>query len=1028
MDNAFTGEGSWREMGDAVLDYARGVVWDPATLVTLGVGRALSGTATRASAAAARNTMIRAYRRAMSRGATGRAALATVGAATAAAPFIAPDLALNVGTDILQQGQLIRAGAQEDYSGAQTAVAAAGTMAIPALMLAGQGVAALRRGALKNTWLGSVDTAYLEKTMTEVQAWEATAQRVDRSALIDFTDDTFGRIEGDPNLFLDWAGAKFEAGEIVNERNERLSDPDVKNLFEKYFWFGDRGTETKGYFETLQEAGFVVHPSMLENNTISGVYGQAITFLSDEAAERVVRGFEEATGRQLGITPTADGLAAHFINRSKQLGEGLGIRSMISRAERMGLSGEELMRATSGTAKQADNPEVAQFAVSVYKRLLTSHFSTTGANIRGFGQLVSLDTLADIFSSSVYATQSVFYNRFRGDTEAATRYANQAWASLYAPARRTAGVFSPQVELDYSTRILEMNPEAMGRLFRDISGDSGPNQALAQFNMEGSRVAAGVDAGTRGVQTVTGVILQDDLSKRWAFASNLDREIMRGYGQTAQQLMGREDFALEMFSEKFQGLLDRAVFRTQRQTASVNWSTLPGRNGLRNAARAFEDFTTRDFPALGLVIPFPAFMNTTVATLGDMTGVNAARRLIAAQRGQPLDFADQDFGELVGKTAAGFVFVGAMVPGAVERIQNGYSWNQDVDERTGEIEDRTFDWPSSTMRLTSQIIGHMLVGQDVSSDPLELAGQIQRGEVTLDASQIPRDLITELSIQAGPGQAIRDFDGALQGVRDVINTTLDNPEDLGGALEDFAISILVRPIQGATRPLDPINAVVGLARDGNMNPDLRQGPAGITEAFRYINQLLPETSGVQDLPRRATPLRGTDANVDLGRFLGGNRASRTPNVAEAMFSAAGIPSWRSVKWNGPPEVRNFMDSIAAPIFEREAIRLLQNNPDYFEGSTTTEQREIVLGELRGRVRDQVMQIMETRGTPRTLNAARKLASADQGRVSRVTSFLGYEGDLSDILKREDAFEVINRIQYFVDNYETVFHGELDLGR
>ena len=1027
MDNAFTGEGTWREMGDAVLDYARGVVWDPTTLATLGIGRVLSAVGSRASTAAARNVMIRAYRRALSRGATGRAAITAVGASAAAAPYIAPDLALNVGIDIAQQGQLIRADAQEEYSGAQTALAAAGTMAIPAIMLGMKGAGALRRGALRNTWLGATDTAYLEKTMTEVQAWEATAQRVDRSQLIDFSDDTFGRLEGDPNLFLDWAGAKVVAGDIVNENGERLNDNDVMNLFERYFWFGDPGQETKGYFLTLKDAGFVVHPSMLENNTISGVYGQAITLMSDEAAEKIVRGFEQASGRQLGIEPTVDGLAAHFINRSRQLGEGLGIRSQLSRLERQGLSGRELLEATSGRNAQADDPQVGQFAVSIYKRLLTSHLSTTGANLKGFSQLVEIDTYADIFSATVYATQSAFYKNIRGDTEAATRFANQAWASLYAPARRASGVLSPDLDLDYAIRVLEMNPEAQERLFREISGDSGPNQALSQYNLEGSGVARGADAIARGAQTLTLVTLQDNLTKRWAFASNLDREIMRNYGVTAQEFWARQDSALEMRSDTFQAALDRAVFRTQRQTASVNWTTLPGRDGMRWAAKSFEDGINRNFGgALGFVVPFPAFMNTTVATLGDLSGVNAMRRLYAASRGKPMDYADQDFGELMGKAIAGWTIVGAGVPAAVERIQGGYSWSQDVDPRTGEIEDRTFDWPGSTIRLASQMIAHSMVGENISSDPNELAAQISRGEVTFDLAQIPADLIREFGIQAGPGQALRDFDGSLQTVRETLNTALENPEDMGEAFSDLAIALLTKPIQGSLRPLDPINMAVGLARDGNMNPDLRQGPEQLNQAFRYINQLLPEVSGVDDLPRRATPLRGTSQNVDLGRQILGNRMSRTPNVAEAMFNSAGIPSWRSVRWDGPPEVRNFMDGLAAPIFEREAIRALRENPDYFE--MTTQEKEIILGDIRGRVRSYVIDIMETQGTPRTLNAARKLAGADQARVREVINFLGYEGDLSDILAQDNGFEALSRIQYFVDNYDQIFHGDLSLGR
>jgi hypothetical protein len=693
--------------------------------------------------------------------------------------------------------------------------------------------------------------------------------------------------------------------------------------------------------------------------------------------------------------------------------------------ERQGLSGRDLLEAATGTGPQAGGPEVMQYTVSVYKRLLTSHLATTGANLKGFAQLVSIDTYADLFSAAAYATQSAYYRSIGGDAAKGAQFANNAFASLVTPLRRAAGVFTPDLDMNYAMRVLEMNPDAARRLSREIAGDSGPNQALAQYNLEGSRVAGGIDAATRGVQTLTLVRLQDDLTKRWAFAANLDREIMRNYGVTAQQFWSRQDSPLEMRSDLFQSALDRAVYRTQRQTASVNWSALPGRDGARALAKSFEGFVNREIPGLGFIIPFPSFMNTTVATLGDLSGVNAMARLVGASRGRQLDYADQDFGELMGKAVAGWTLAFAGVPAAIERMQGGYSWNQDVNAM-GEVEDRTYDWPGSTLRLASQMIAHSLVGQDISSDPNQLMEQVSRGEVVFDTSMIPPDLMREFGLQAGPGQAMRDFEGSIQLMRESFNAAISGDATALEAIGEVLTTLAVRPIQGATRPLDPINTVVGLARDGNMNPDLRQGPAQLNQAFRYINQLLPETSGVDDLPRRATPLRGTDQAVDLGRQILGNRTTRSPNVAEAMFNSAGIPSWRSVRWDGPPEVRNFMDSLAAPIFEREAIRALQQNPNYF--NMTTREKDLIIGSVRSRVRAQVIDLMDTRGTPRALNAVRRLSTANQGRLNRVIDFLGYEGDLAEILAGDDGFEAINRIQYFVDNYEEIFHGDLSLGR
>ena len=57
--------------------------------------------------------------------------------------------------------------------------------------------------------------------------------------------------------------------------------------------------------------------------------------------------------------------------------------------------------------------------MSVYKRLLTSHLATTGANVKGFTQLVSLNTAADFVSAAISLSESGFYKYVKGDAKIA---------------------------------------------------------------------------------------------------------------------------------------------------------------------------------------------------------------------------------------------------------------------------------------------------------------------------------------------------------------------------------------------------------------------------------------------------------------------------------------------------------------------------------------------------------------------------------------------------------------------------------
>ena len=58
MDNAFTGEGSWREMADAMYDYTKSAVVDPSTILSLGLGKLFGFAGTKASSLAGKTKQL----------------------------------------------------------------------------------------------------------------------------------------------------------------------------------------------------------------------------------------------------------------------------------------------------------------------------------------------------------------------------------------------------------------------------------------------------------------------------------------------------------------------------------------------------------------------------------------------------------------------------------------------------------------------------------------------------------------------------------------------------------------------------------------------------------------------------------------------------------------------------------------------------------------------------------------------------------------------------------------------------------
>ena len=1056
MDNAFTGEGSWSEMGDAIYDYSKAAIYDPTTILSFGLGKIFSFGATKASSITARSLLIKGFQEYVKQGMSKTAARVAVGkAVTKAAPVVAAEAVFNVGFDALYQAQLINTDAQEEFSFTQSAVNAAGSILMPAVLFGtSASVKGLRRSDfLKDTWIGSKELDVAALKMDAATALAESRKRIKNKQLIDTVDENFGRIAGGDSGFLAWQTVKAKAKSAIARKQEVDTDTETMNIFMKNFWFGAKDGSTKGYYQALKDAGFVTTPAMIDEYKVTGTFAQTIMFLKPNTVKNMMTSFEKETGRKLKIKKTPAGLRDHMVRETSEGSMTMQTSSQLSRLENLG--GAELTKALKnmGKGKMPDDPKKLQFALSVYKRLITSHLSTTGANIKGFGQLVSLNTAADIFTSAINYTIAGGA-KLTGKSDTAEMYANRGYGSLLGALRRGASILSPELDYKYAQKILELNPKTAETLFRDISGDGGVRDSLEHFNLDAKGkvnsegkvinpdatldprsptyvIAKGADAVTKGAQTITLVRMQDEVTKTWSFGTNVNQAIMREYGTSPQKFFDRSDAALEMATDRFKNnVLEKAAFRTMRETASVNWSTLPANNAFRAAARFIETITNKT--PVGFIVPFGSFLNTTIATMGDLSGFNAIRFTLEKQMGgKKLDFATQEVAESYGRMAAGWsaVALGTYTAGgAIDRVKEGLAWNQERKD-DGSIQDNRFDWPFSTIRVVEQMLAHGTKGNP----------EILKGLEGFSWDEVPDDLWQELRNQLG-GQSVRDlkdfernlFDYGLA-LLEVKESNLVTGDWVGSGLskvaeftEDLVFPPASRILQGATRPLDPVNQLWGLVTDKNMSPDLRQGPEKYNSAIKYVNNLfdslgLPSST---DLPRRAMPTRATDLQVDSGKQVLGVRGSREPNTIEAMLNSAGMSAWKAIKFDGPAEVKNYMDTLVAPYLETAARRYLKKNPEFFRLSQAEKER--VMKSIISEAKTNVTEVMQNSAIPRNLEMVRVLSGKNKDKVKRVMEFMGIEGELEDILKEEDALNTLRKIDMLVENYDKIFFGDLEL--
>ena len=333
--------------------------------------------------------------------------------------------------------------------------------------------------------------------------------------------------------------------------------------------------------------------------------------------------------------------------------------------------------------------------------------------------------------------------------------------------------------------------------------------------------------------------------------------------------------------------------------------------------------------------------------------------------------------------------------GAEALFSRGFGGGQDM----GDIEDKTYDWPVSTIRLLSQITAHAIGESNDFSD--------------FQFKRIPKDLLAELAIQTG-GQAFRDLDMAGSVLKNVANKLMEGD---AGPLVDFLQSSRSRIIQGATRPFDTPNQIIGMFTDANMNPNLKEGVFLQGEAMRYINNL-PALFGMQPLSEglteKATPFRGTNKSLNVSKNALGVRVIEEPNTIERMVNVAGMKWYDIYRVDAPNSIRNQMNQIAYPFFELRADEALRKNPDYFDLVPNT-QKEILV-DIAKKVKEDVLKQMEA-SVPESINIMRVLSNKNEKKVKAIIKTLRLEEDnLEDIIKRPDALKVLKTIQYLLDNY------------
>lgn len=1019
--NIFTGEGTWSETFDGVFDYAKAVVHDPVTLASLGVGKALTAGGTKVASQALKATAMAAFKASLKTGATREVAAQAAKQATRmgfvslgaknVVKYSAVDFVANIGLDISYQNSLIEVGAQEKYNPMQTGIVALGTLALPAIIAATKGLTALARNArtasVSKTERGLFE-AYVDVQRKfgnlDSNAIEAAVKsRMNLASLNGPLKTTFQNFKSNINNFVPWSDAKVEAGKVLNKEGIELTAGEAQNLFWKSFIFGDTTGTQPGFAKSVADAGFVYVPRG-KDDKITNFFGDAMSYLDDAVVKELVTNFESTVGKAFnGTVETAEQLASAFKARQSLFGSGLfdskKVKDILGKVD--ATTGDVIKQLTTEASEV--HPELGKYALSVWKRLVTSHPATVGLNLKGWANLSVLNTASDVVLGGLKLGEASFY-KLAGNKGAYEAALNASKGSILGNIKRGYNLLKFNDTVESAENYLLLKPDLYEKMLSTSSGGTEAGNVLKHFNIDpNTAVGKGATYVTEpfvnAAQTIYGVRLQDEFTKLLSFHSALEQGIIREYGQNFNQFMSKPDAYVEMFSPRFKNNVDSwALNRTLRETASKNWSQKEGRGVFLSTAKALEAVSRN--PAGGYAIPFGSFMNTALATLADYAGFNAVKHLTAKSANAlgitnyKFDFAEEEGAELIAKGLVGWGAVATYyLPEALEKVEKGLTWNQS-ERDDGSIADYTYDFPVSYLMIIAQAAAH----------------GAKDGEV-------PAPLREEIWNVLG-GQTFRQLDDAARQVYEFVGAVV------GGELDDSVRSGLTvlstlasRILSGTMRPLDPLNQAAIYMSDDYTQIDRKQASSKfLAQSFRYVDQVF----GGFEAPLQATATRGYNTiPIDPGKTLGGVRSVAAPNNIERMLASIGKAPWQAVKWSGDDQVKNFMDGIIGPILDAQAEKMLEEEPNFFELPLASREKRVEeITTTSSTIANQVLEYSFSE-LGDVISLKKDLAKINKKDVKRTMDYLGIEGDPLSLTKEDGGLDKLKMLIYLANNYEEI---------
>ena len=984
LGNVFVNDGLSGAV-DGVFDYISAIATSPSTYFGLGAGKLVSMAGGKAATQAVKKQAQLAYKNTFKQSgkeAAKKAFNSVVNDAAKTKAYYAAgltgvaDLGVAVDQDIRYQNVLMEGGARDEYDPFQTLFSAAGAGIGTGLAMSvipktkdktditgiykrtkrarfktqlGVRLTNEQRAKFSNRFIAAITKAY--KNQDKYQFFRGEAFEGEKFFAQKLAEDINknGKV---PVFSVDEAG-DLKVKELTKEGG-KLIEKD-KQFFSADLLQAIIGNKADGTYilDIAKEAGISLPSGMNQAGQIASllrdldedallrynqmVYNRTGIHLGD-VADSMARNLSAGVSRS--IQNFAQGLVAvqgSALNSSAALVKG-NVKHQVVELEAVAREVAE-----GNIEKRAD---IAGYVQNTWKRLLVSAPPTTAANVFGWGQYYTANSVAELFQAGTLGVLGLA--RGAGLTEASKRDLTQALALGKLQSQKLKNFFDPYTTFNTYLEVLEGDPKLKRKLLETFAG--GVERTADRFDINEANVLFRATEGYVDIANrLSGVKLQDSVTKSQMFITSIDKQLRLQKNITFSDAIEKGDFS-ELTNDVVDAAMDetlKSVFAKDytKRLADRNIFDMPGSFG-SYIARFVEDASNT--PGFGFVLPFGRFMNNVVATAYQWNPVTGLLPFMgAAFRGQKLEAT-----EAFGKAMVGAVGIKLAMDFQAQSEAKGLAWNE-LETGSGDVTDITNMFPFSLWMAGGRYMNTIMRGGETKELRADFLKQIAIGQTVTDL-QFGNDLTKMFAAMEGL---------VTQGDGDVVKNLFEGMA--GGAGNVFA---------GFTRPFDSANRLIGAASGMDTAIDRRQaeGAGKLTvNASRYVDNIIETLRGRLMGEELSVGIReGEIYDPSPLRSITGVRMKQPRTSANIVFGMVNFPEWKVSMYSGIPEHDAFVNRVMTPLLEQESELLLKNKK--FKDASLAKKR-LMADQMLSNVKGVVTDVLTSEPTSEDgLNYRRKL--------------------------------------------------------